>query len=122
MLRYIFLGVIMFAVPMAAQTKAAKAESGTDIDPEALKVLKSSTDVIKNAKAFSFRSRTAKDRLASDGQILTYFQESRATLARPDKLRVDITGEHHTVEFFFNPGEATLFDPKQLFYSSLPAP
>ena len=94
-------GLTVVALAIAGNARA-KTTGATDIDPEALAVLKQATDTIKNAKAFSFRARTARDRMATNGQILTYFQESRITVSRPDKLRVDVDGEHHDVVFLFN--------------------
>jgi hypothetical protein len=121
MRRHILTGLTMVALAIAGNVRA-KTTGATDIDPDALAVLKQATDTIKNAKAFSFRARTARDRLATNGQLLTYFQDSRITVSRPDKLRVDIDGEHHDVVFLFNAGAATLFQPKQELYTSLSAP
>ena len=89
-----------------------------DLDPNALAVLKQTANSITGAKNFSFKVLISRDRIATDNQIVTYFNLDTVTVARPDKLRIDVDGEHHNVQFFFNGKEATLFDAEQKFYTT----
>ena len=93
-----------------------------DLDPEALAILKATSGAITGANAFSFRVRVSHDRQATNNQLVTYFKEETVTVSRPDKLRIDVDGEHHDVQFFFDGKAATLFDPKTKLYALHPAP
>jgi hypothetical protein len=96
--------------------------AATDIDPQALDVLKASIDLVAKAPSFSFRVKVARDRLASNNQILTYFNDDTVTVTRPDKIRMDVDGEHHDVDFYFDGSHATMIEPSTNLYVSLPAP
>ncbi len=113
--------VFLFAatlLPLAAQ---APTPSAADIDPAALNVLRAVTNAIKCTDTYSFRARVSRDRLGTNGQIITYFRDNHITVHRPDKLYINVDGEHQDVEFFYNGREATLYDPAQKLYTSLPA-
>jgi hypothetical protein len=94
----------------------------TDIDPLALKVLKAVTDPIREAKAYSFRTRGTRENVADNGQIITYFNTSEITVERPDKLRVDFKGRGQDVQLFYNGGQAVLYAPGPKLYATVPAP
>jgi hypothetical protein len=94
---------LMIAFGFALQRSSA---AGTDIDPQALDVLKASIDLVAKAPSFSFRVKVARDRLASNNQILTYFNDDTVTVTRPDKIRMDVDGEHHDVDFYFDGSHA----------------
>jgi hypothetical protein len=93
-----------------------------DLDPDALAILKASVGSITGAKTLSFRVRVARDRQATNNQLLTYFNEDVVTISRPDKLRIDVGGEHNDVQFFFDGKKAVLFEPEHRLYVSQPAP
>src|SRR5215472_14185408 len=90
-----------------------------DIDPLALKVLKAVTDPIRDAKAFSFKTRVMREYVGSNGQIITYFDTSHITLQRPDKLRVDFKGRGQDVQLFYDSGQAVLYAPEPKLYATI---
>lgn len=92
-----------------------------DLDPNALELLKATIDSIAGAKAFSFKAHVARDRQASNNQLVTYFNEDTVTVMRPDKLRIDVDGEHHDLQLFFDGSKATLFNPEEKLHLSQPA-
>ena len=94
----------------------------TDVDPLALEVLKAATDSIRAANTFSFRARISKERLATNYQKITYFQDLRVVVSKPNKMRADIDGQHHDVQFLFDGSEGTLFEPEKKLYATFPAP
>jgi hypothetical protein len=112
----------LFVVLISAATAGPVAAAQPDLDPEALALLKSTSESITGSKAFSFQARIARDRLGTNNQILTYYNIDTVTVSRPDKVRIDIDGEHHDVQFFFANGKATIFDPETKFYKSDTAP
>jgi hypothetical protein len=107
-----------------ATAKAADktAASATDIDPLALRVLKAVTEPIRNAQNYSFRTRVTRERLGTNGQIITHFTESDVLVSRPDKLNVDFKGRGHHVQLFYNGGKAILYSPEPNLYATVAAP
>jgi hypothetical protein len=71
-----------------------------DLDPQALDVLKQTVSSITGAKNYSFHVLIARDRLATNGQIITYFNDDSVTVSRPDKVRIDVDGEHNNSQFY----------------------
>ena len=64
----------------------------------------------------------ARDRLATNDQLITYFNVDTVTVSRPNKLRIDVDGEHNHVDLFFDGKQATLFNPEHKLYVSQAAP
>jgi hypothetical protein len=93
-----------------------------DLDPNALAILKQTSQSVTDAKGFSFHVRVSRDRQATNNQLITYFNDEVVTVLRPNKVRIDIDGEHHDVQFLFDGSKATLFDPETKLYVSRPAP
>src|SRR6516164_3741632 len=91
-----------------------------DIDPLALKVLKAVSDPIRDAQAFSYRTRATREYVGSNGQIITYFTTSDVTVGRPNKLRVDFKGRHD-VQLYYDGGQAVLYAPGPKLYAVMPA-
>jgi hypothetical protein len=92
-----------------------------DLDPAALDLLKQTVGSITNAKTYSLKVVVARDRLATNDQLVTYFNDDTVTVSRPNKLRIDVDGEHNDVQFFYDGKTATLFNPEHKLYVTHPA-
>ena len=92
-----------------------------NLDPEALAVLKATADSVGNAQSFSFRARIYRDRMGTKNEIVTFFSDNTVTVSRPDKVRIDISGEGHDLQFFFDGSQVTVFEPANNLYASEPA-
>lgn len=114
------LGYLFIAVALIGPAACLAAQP--DLDPGALAILKATAASITDANAFSFRVRVNRDRQATNNQLVTYFNYDDVTVSRPDKVRINVDGEHHDVQFFFDGKTATLFDPATKLYASHPAP
>jgi hypothetical protein len=126
LLQYCLL-VLCSSLLLVAQTTTREkpaspsANQQKDIDPLALKVLKAVTDPIRDAKAFSFRTRGIREYLGSNGQIITYFTTAEVTVARPDKLRVDFKGRGQDVQLYHDGNQTVLYAPGPKLYAVLPS-
>src|SRR5262249_37945509 len=119
---FLLCGSLLLAGQNATRQKPAPKppdQQQKDIDPLALKVLKAVTDPIRDAKAFSFKTRGIREFLGSNGQIITYFTNSNITVARPDKLRIDFTGRGQDVQLFYDSGQAVIYAPEPKLYASM---
>ena len=109
---------LLVAQTTTREKPASKApDQQKDIDPLALKVLKAVTDPIRDAKAFSFKTRGIREYVGSNGQIITYFTTSNITVSRPDKLRVDFKGRGQDVQLFYDGGQTVLYAPGPKLYT-----
>jgi hypothetical protein len=126
LLQYSLLVLCSSLLLVAQTTTREKPASDTsnqqkDIDPLALKVLKAVTDPIRDAKAFSFRTRAIREYLGSNGQIITYFTTSDVTVGRPDRLRVDFKGRAQEVQLYHDAEQTVLYAPGPKLYAVIPA-
>ncbi len=112
---YLTFGIFVAMAPLRSAEQP-------DLDPDALSVLKATVGSIASAKTYSFKVLVSRDREATNNQLITYFNYDTVTVSRPDKLRIDIDGEHNDVQFFFNGSKATLFEPEHKLYVSQAAP
>lgn len=104
----------------AALVLAAATPSAPDLDPDALAILKQTSQSITGAPNLAFHVRVARDRLATNDQIVTYFNLDEVTVSRPNKLRINMGNEHHTIQFFFDGSKTTLFEPEKKLYLTRP--
>lgn len=93
----------------------------TNIDPLALRVLRATTDSLKNAQSFSFRTVVSREGLGTNDEIVTFFRQSYVTVSRPDKLRIHSTGEHQSIDLYFDRGEVFLYAPDKKLYARMDA-
>lgn len=56
-----------------------------DLDPAALNLLKQTVGSITNAKTYSFKVVVARDGLATNDQLVTYFNDDTVTVSRPQQ-------------------------------------
>jgi hypothetical protein len=113
---------LLVAQTTTREKPASKApDQQKDIDPLALKVLKAVTDPIRDAKAFSFRTKGIREFLGSNGQIITYFTTSDVTVSRPDKLRVDFKGRGQDVQLYHDGRQTVLYAPGPKLYAVIPS-
>ena len=113
--------LLVAQTPTREKPSSDTADQQKDIDPLALKVLKAVTDPIRDAKAFSFRTRGIREYLGSNGQIITYFTTADITASRPDKLRVDFKGRGHDVQLFHDGQQTVLYAPGPKLYAVMPS-
>jgi hypothetical protein len=110
---------VSLASAVWAQDNAART-MGKDLDPLALQALKTATEPIKDAKAFSFRILTSRDLVGTNDQIITQFSVSEITVQRPNKLHITFRGRGEPVELFYDgTGKTVLYSPSVKLYTTI---
>lgn len=109
---------------VAAQTQApaAPAQDAPPLEPAAMDTLKRMGDLLKGAKSFTFTYQSIHEQAAQTGQMVTFIHLSRATIVRPNKLRLEVTGDVRNSILTYDGKTVTFLDPAQKFYSQLDAP
>jgi hypothetical protein len=113
----------------APQTPAPAAPSDHPATPptpimeqQALDRLKRMSATLGAAKAFTYRSRSTVEVPVTTGQFITLFATSDVALARPNKLRVHVTGEVPNFDFYYDGKHIAAYAPKNQMYSVASAP
>jgi hypothetical protein len=90
------------------------------IDQYALDRLKQMSDKLIASKAFSYHSRSAIDLQSETGQFVTFINEAEVALQRPDKLRVNVSGDLANIQLYFDGANVSAIDPVKNIYASSP--
>lgn len=121
-MRLSFLGPWLLAC-VALSAREPRVAVDPKIDLLALAVLQKTTDTIRSAKNYSFTARVARERLGTNGQIITQFATHKVTVSRPDKVRIEThTGQDQNVQLLFNGGTTYLYSPGPNLYAATTAP
>jgi hypothetical protein len=75
-----------------------------------------------SAERFSFQVRTLRVYADSNGQPLHIAHSIRVMVRRPDKLRIEVTGDDGSTKLFYNGKTVVLFSVEGNRYASFPAP
>jgi hypothetical protein len=117
----------LFSVAALATTRAEEPVSRSPktaprLDPHALDRLRSMGATLGAAKALTYRSSNTVEVPARTGQFITFFPEVKVSLKRPDKLRVQLSGEAPAFDFYYDGTTASAFAPQTNVYSVSKAP
>jgi hypothetical protein len=113
---------ILWIVAAAGMGLAQAAAPALTIDPEADGVLRQLSERHKQVKAAVFRLTDTIDDVQADGRKIQYSHVRELTVVRPDKLKVETTGDvtHRTL---WKDGKTlTLLDRDKKVYAQLPDP
>ncbi len=100
----------------------AQAQPPAEIDQLALKVLQTVLDPLKEANSYSFRAQVSRERMGTDGQMITQIRETTVTVSKPDRLRIDVRRGNNDVSLLFDHGDAVLYSPDRKLYARIAAP
>lgn len=109
--------------PVAAkpETQAAPAPAPI-IEQYALDRLQQMSDRLAAAKSFTYQSNSIVEMQADTGQFLTFITETDVALQRPNKLRVNVSGDTPAVQLYFDGAKAAVFDPQKNIHAAAAQP
>ena len=88
------------------------------IEQYALDRLKQMSEKLTAAKSFTYHANSLIELPAKTGQFLTFFTDTKVALQRPNKLRVDVSGDVPSFQFYFNGEKIAAFDPEKNVHAS----
>ena len=97
----------------AAQPENPAPPPAPIIEKYALDRLKQMSDKLTSAKAFTYHSNSFVEMQAVTGQFLTFFTDVDVALQRPNKLRVDASGDMSNFQLYFDGAKVSAFDPEK---------
>jgi len=110
------------AQSQAGQSSTSAVQEAPPLEPVAMDTLKRMSDLLKSAKSFSFTYRTAHEQMAQTGQMVDFVHLAKVAIARPNKLRFEVTGDVRNTILTYDGKVVTLLDPTQRFFTQLEAP
>jgi hypothetical protein len=99
--------------------RPAKAEAAA---PQPKKILEQACDLLKSARQFSFKAEVTDDRVYTGGKKLQFAFDLEAFVQRPDKVRINATGDIENKQFVYNGKTITLYDKSHNSYATMEAP
>ncbi len=113
------LGVLALSVTVFTE---ARAQAPTAVDPEAVQLLRRSTEYLSSLQQFSVHARNMHEDLLDSGHKIHFGAAGSLTVSRPNKLR----GERHGAEFkqtlYYDGKTVTLHNSPAQVYATEPAP
>ena len=112
-----------FMAPSVAENQQAAVEQRSDIDKEALEILKKATDYLSGFQQFHLKSDKTTDVVQESGQKLQFSASSEVSLKRPDRIfssRMDDDGIKHN--FWYDGKTATMYDEGEKVYGQIRVP
>jgi hypothetical protein len=115
-----YLPILALAVVAAAPQ--APAQSTSDIDPDAMAALNKMGTYLRSLKAFQIRAAITSESVLDDGQKVETDLVADLLVDKPDKLRMEATGDKQHRTYFYDGKTFTLFAQRLNFYATVPAP
>lgn len=100
-----------------AQPESPAAPPAPILEKYALDRLKQMSEKLASTKAFTYRANSFIELQAVTGQFLTFFIDSEVALQRPNKLRVNVSGDVSSFQLYFDGAKASAFDPQKNFHA-----
>lgn len=118
--------LLLATLPAAAQT-AAPAPVATPappppLEPAALERLKAMSDLLKGAGSFTFQAVSDREQPSVNGPLLDFFAVSTVAVTRPNRLRLDTTGDLHEASLWYDGKTVAIYSTKSAFYGQTDAP
>lgn len=107
---------------VATSAQPAEEQQAADVEPKADQVLRKASDFLGTLKQFKIDADSISDHLLSTGQKLQHAEGVVVSVQRPDRLRVDITGERRNLQLMYDGKKISLLDTARNFYAQTTAP
>jgi hypothetical protein len=110
--------------PAASDTNPAATPSGGAVerDPDAIKALEDMGRYLRTLNAFQIRSQTTRDEVLTDGQNAESGGLVDMIVARPNRMRADVTTDKQQRMYFVDGKTFSIWAPRQNYFATLPAP
>lgn len=117
----------VFCAPMGSGVLAngghqTASQQESAIDPDATAALDKMGAYLRTLKAFQVRADVTTDKVTEDGQAIQFSSKVDVVIARPNRMRVEVTDDDGHRFFFFDGKDFTIYGQVAGFYATVPAP
>jgi hypothetical protein len=103
-------------------TPAPAASGAVERDPDAIKALEDMSRYLRTLNAFQVRSQFSRDEVLTDGQNVEFGGVVDMIVARPNRLRADVTTDKQSRMYFDDGKTFSLWARRMNYYATIPAP
>jgi hypothetical protein len=107
------------AAPSAASTPS---DAAVERDPDAIKALEDMGRYLRTLNAFQIHSQTTRDEVLDDGQNITFGGTVDMIVARPNRLRAEVTSDKQQRLYFDDGKTFSVWARRVNYYATIPAP
>lgn len=120
-LKAVWVGCCITALAAGLSVGGAQAQT-TQIDPEAQRLLKASTDFLASQKQFGAQTRNTLEVVLKSGQKIEFNHTAQLSAQRPNKLRAERSGDLVNQVFVYDGAALTLYNGQDNTYAQAAAP
>ena len=113
------LPVLVAAIAVWPAASHAQAEA---IDPEALKLLRRSTDYVAGLKELRVEINSSIEAVVATGEKLQFDNHVSVTVRRPNRMRIERVGEIVNQVFYYDGTSLSVSFPDARYHASMAAP
>jgi hypothetical protein len=113
---------LIWALAAAPSSYAKSAPAKPAIEPEAISALHKMGEFLRNQQNFSVQARGTTDDLLSSGQKVQFGGAVDLKVRRPDRMRMDISGDRRNERIYYDGKNFTVFGERVGYYATFPAP
>jgi len=112
------LGVLALSATVSREIRA----QAPAVDPEAVELLRRTTDYVGSLEQFSVDAQTTFEDLLDSGHRVDHELSGTAIVSRPNKVRTERHGHLIDQIFYYDGKTLTLYNPSDKVYATEPAP
>ena len=101
----------------AAMTPVRAADMPVTVERMADRVLRSATDLLKNAKSFRVTTNVSYDEVLLSGLTVQYSRYGSVTVRRPDRIFAQVTDDLGERQLWFDGKSITMYKPDRKVYA-----
>jgi len=120
------VALLLSAFPAAAQSGTPAPEATPapppPLEPAALDRLKAMSELLKGAGSFTFKATSDREMPSVNGPLLDFFGEATIAVARPNRMRLDTTGDLHDASLWYDGKTVAIYSAKSTYYGQTDAP
>jgi len=98
------------------------AEAADEVDPAAMEALNKMGVYLRTLKSFQVLADTTNDDVLDDGQIIQRTRKVDLLVAKPNRMRVEVTSDEKHRLFFYDGKNFTVWAKLVNYYATVPAP
>ena len=80
------------------------------------------SDLLKSAGSFTFQAVSDREQPSVNGPLLDFFAVSTVAVTRPNRVRLDTTGDLHDASLWYDGKTVAIYSTKSSFYGQTDAP
>ena len=92
------------------------------LEPAALERLKAMSELLKGAASFTFKATSDREIPSVNGPMLDFFAVSTVAVTRPNRVRIDASGDLHDASLWYDGKTLSIYSTKSSYYGQTDAP